>query len=290
MRRSVSLLAVMICATAVACAQSEAGLREYFEGKTVVARLDLPASKTGVDIYPETTPPLNFPEYGRRLKQFGIAIRRNEPVTITKVRVNPKSIEFQLGEADLGGGGDGASPDVYVAADKSPRERKLERDVETETDSDRKEKMQRELDDLRQQRSREDARLRAALAQMSALRQESERQRASNGGSRFNLMFPNGVPARALNPDYVISALKQWVDFDEERSQPATSVEPVRAAGLRKGMSESELQRIFGDPIKREPSTMGDLHVEVLTFRKDGSTLEATLVEGVLVRFNQWSD
>jgi len=55
-------------------------------------------------------------------------------------------------------------------------------------------------------------------------------------------------------------------------------------------MSESELQRIFGDPIKREPSTIGDLHVEVLTFRKDGSTLEATMVEGVLVRFNQWSD
>ena len=279
----------MICATGAVFAQSEAALREYFEGKTVVVRLDLPASKAGVDIYPEAVTPLNYPDYGKRLKQFGIAIRRNEPVTIANVRVNPKSIEFQVGEGDISAGGNGGSPDVYVAADKSSRERKLERDVETETDPERKEKMQRELDDLRQQRSREDARLRAALAQMSALKQESDRQRG-NAASRFNLVFPNGVPSRALNPEYVMSALKQWVDFDEERSQPAASVEITPAAGLHKGMTEAELQRIFGDPVKREPGNMDDLRVEVLTFRKDGTTLEATMVEGVLVRFKQWSD
>ena len=47
---------------------------------------------------------------------------------------------------------------------------------------------------------------------------------------------------------------------------------------------------LYGAPVKRETGTEGDLRVEILTFKRDGSTLEATMVEGVLVRFRQWSD
>jgi hypothetical protein len=92
----------------------------------------------------------------------------------------------------------------------------------------------------------------------------------------------------------VRSALRNWIDFTPaERSSPpppAASEDTSSPAGLHKGMTEAELLRLFGDPVKREAGTEGDLRVEVLTFKRDGSTVEATMVEGVLVRFRQWSD
>ena len=141
-------------------------------------------------------------------------------------------------------------------------------------------------------RQKDDARLKAALAQLSAT---SGDRSGTSTTSRINLVFPGGVPAHALDPDYVRSALKSWIDFsaNERPSPPQRSVvleDTSAPAGLHKGMTESELLRLFGDPAKREAGTEGDLRVEVLTFKRDGSTVEATMVEGVLVRFRQWSD
>jgi hypothetical protein len=202
------------------------------------------------------------------------------------VKVNKRNIEFQLGGGGFGTAGDDTSTSVpVVTADKTRREKDLEQEVKRETDPARKKKQQEELDDLRKERSRENTRLEAAVAQAEAIKQDSVRQRAAAGGSRFNLVFPAGVPAGALTPQYVMAALKTWVEFDA--AGPAGS---APAAILRKGLSEAELQRLFGDPVKREPGASSDFHVEVLTFRKNGATLEATMVEGVLVRFKQWSD
>lgn len=292
MRQRLALFALLFCASGYLCAQSEDVLRDYFEGRMVVVKQDLPASKTAIDVYPDSPSTFNYGDYGRRIKQFGVAIRRNESVPLTSVRVSDKSIELQLG-GSVGAEGNDSSPAASVAVEKSPRERNLEREAERETDPERQAKMQQELDTLRKQRQREDARLKAALAQLST--GNEDRKGAVSAVSRINLVFPGGVPARALNPDYVRSALKSWIDFNAaERSSPPpalasedTSSSPT---GLHKGMSETELVRLFGDPAKRETGTEGDLHVEVLTFKRDGSTLEATMVEGVLVRFRQWSD
>jgi len=252
---------------------------------------DLPASKPGIDVFPDSASTFNYADYSRRLKEFGVAIRRNQSAPVTSVKVRDKSIELQLGGSAAPEGTDN-SPAASVAVEKSPRERILERDVERETDPERQAGMQQELDTLRKQRQKEDARLKAALAQLST--GSDDGSRFASLGSRINLVFPGGVPARALNPDYVRSALKSWIDFvPVERSSPPPppiSEDSSAPAGLHKGMTEAELQRLFGDPAKREASTEGDLHVEVLTFKRDGSTVEATMVEGVLVRFRQWSD
>ncbi|PYY01170.1 MAG: hypothetical protein DMG64_15120 [Acidobacteria bacterium] len=291
MRRTLVLTALAFGGAVYLCAQSEADLRDSFEGRTVVVKQDLPASKTGIDIFPDSSTPINYADYGRRIKQFGVAIRRNQSVPLTSVRVNDKSIELQLGGSATAEA-DNASPAASVAVEKSPRERALERDIQNEADPERQAKMQQELDTLRRQRQREDARLKAALAQLAS--STDDRQRAAAAVSHINLLFPGGVPARALNPDYVKSALRSWIDFPAVERPIASTTAPsddnFPAAGLHKGMTETELVHLYGAPVKRETGTEGDLRVEILTFKRDGSTLEATMVEGVLVRFRQWSD
>ena len=286
---------LLFCASGHLYAQSEDALREYFEGRTVVVKQDLPAGKSGIDVYPDSGSPVNYADYNRRLKQLGVAIRRKEAVPLTSVKVREKSIELQLGGSSGAAGSEGNdnSPAASVAVEKSPREKSLEREVERETDPERQAKMQQELDTLRKQRQKEDARLKAALTQLATPGNGSSG--VPGATSRINLVFPGGVSARALNPEYVKSALKSWIDFnvtDRASPPPPTAVpdEASSTAALHKGMTEGELVLLFGDPAKREAGTEGDLRVEVLTFKRDGSTLEATMVEGVLVRFRQWSD
>jgi hypothetical protein len=306
MRQWMVWSAVAVCASSFAGAQSEPALWQYFEGRTVIAKVDLPATKAGLDVYPDSSAAMNDARYGKQLKQFGIAARRNEAVTITDVRVKPKSIEIELAAGDSGSE---TSPSVYVVAVKSQRERNLENDLQHETDPLLKERMEKEMDTLRQRREREDARLKAALAQLSRANPDQDRQRPQESGARFNLIFPGGVPSRALAPEYIMTALKPWIDFDQDRLStpvaqkpaaraPEPSPEPppslpeqaAHATELHKGLTEVELQHLLGDPVKREPSVEGDLHVEILTFKKDETTVEATMVEGVLVRFRQWSN
>jgi hypothetical protein len=300
MRQWVAFVAVAICASHPLFAQSEAALWEALEGRTAIAKVDLPATKSGVDVYPDGSPAANEAQYGKQLRQFGAAARRKEPVTVTDVKLNPKSIEIELGRSDSG---TDSSSQVYVAAAKSPRENALERDLDRETEPESREQIEKELGELRARRAREDARLRAALAQLTRDGQDSNRGRTASG-TRFNLVFPSGVPSRALRPDYVMAALKPWIDFasapeaasdaanqppqhppQKEGSEDTSSVQE-----LRKGMTEPDLKRLLGDPLKREPYLEGDLHVEILTFKRNDATLEATMVEGVLVKFKEWSD
>ena len=304
MWQRVAWFALAIAATGSVHAQSEAALREYFEGMPVTARVDLPAAKAGVDIYPDAAPAINNAQLGKQLRQSGIAIRRDDPLTVKTVRVTGKSIEVEFGPSDSRNSSSDTTPVVYATTEESQREKKLEQDIDRETDPARREKMQQDLDELLLRRAREEARLKAAMAQIAAARarEDSDRQRAAGAGARFNLLFPGGIPSRALSPEYLMAALRTWIDFDREPPTVATedsasaiarqssTAEPASPPNeLRKGLTESELQRMLGDPIKREPRTLGDFHVELLTFRENGTIVEATMVEGVMVRFTQSS-
>src|SRR5438309_8764821 len=183
MRSRLAVFILLICVSSYLCAQSEDALREYFEGRMVVLKQDLPASKTGMDVYPDSSSTPNA-DYNRRIKQFGVAMRRNQSVPLTSLRVRDKSIELQLGGNGAPDASDN-SPAPSVAVDKSPRERSLERDLERETDPERQAKMQQELDSLRKQRLREDARLKAALTQLGT--NSEDRRRAMSVVSRINL-------------------------------------------------------------------------------------------------------
>ena len=86
---------------------AEAELQRAFEGKMVRVRLDMPATSMGVDIKPQAQKPLDFNSYSARVKGNGVALRRGEEVMVTKVKLTPKLIEFQLG-----GGGYGTFSDA----------------------------------------------------------------------------------------------------------------------------------------------------------------------------------
>lgn len=206
LRILVSLAALLLAPLSLA-AQSERALRQYFEGRQVTAQLDMPGTEDGIDIYPGTAQPLDYPRYATRLKDFGVAIRNGQSVMVTKIKVKDKLIEFQLGGGGFGTFGDDDATSVSVTAvAKSQRERDLEKSIKTEKDRDTKRELERELDDLRQAREREDRRNEAIATTASEQKREHVRQRRLEGGSRFNLRFRHGVPASALTPEGIV----QW--------------------------------------------------------------------------------
>src|SRR5688572_25563623 len=133
--RSVFVLSFLVAAVQPAHAQSEEALRAFFEGRTVVVRMEMPGSERGVDVYPGYMQPIDFPRHADRLKDYGTSIRRGEEVLITKVKVKKDLIEFQLGGGGYGTFGDDSSPSISVPlAAKTQREKNLEKDIEKTTD------------------------------------------------------------------------------------------------------------------------------------------------------------
>src|SRR5205823_8616118 len=131
-----------------ALAQSEAELKDFFEGKSVRVKIDMPATQMGIDVWPDARRPMDFNEYSQRLKSNGVSVRNGDSVMITKVRIKDKLIEFQLAGGGYGTFGDDTSGSVYTpSAPKTQREKDLEKWVRDETDPARKRRLQRELDD-----------------------------------------------------------------------------------------------------------------------------------------------
>jgi len=52
--------------TSVLSAQSEAALKEYFEGRMVTPKLAMPGTEDGVDVYPGSARPLDYSRYASR--------------------------------------------------------------------------------------------------------------------------------------------------------------------------------------------------------------------------------
>jgi hypothetical protein len=278
-------------------AQSEAALRQAFEGKAVVTKIDLPATSEGVDIYPDAPAPLDFSRYASRLKQAGTAVKTGESIMVTKVRVRDSHIEFQLGGGGYGTFGDMSSSYVDVpSASKTTREKNLERDLKTEKDPEKRRRMREELDDLRKERQREDARNRAASASAEEARKANIREQALASGSRFNIRYRATLVAGQLTPESVIQALGKYVEFTPEQlaqsstgAVNATSYRPslgaTGLAALRKGASRAELESALGKPISSSERAEGTLKVVTLVFRGELGVIEAELVEDVLIRY-----
>ena len=280
-------------------AQSEAALRDYFEGKSVTLKVAMPGTEAGVDIYPADAKPLDYPRYAGRLKDNGTAIKAGQQAMVTKVRVKGTHVEFQLDGGGYGTMGDETSPSVSVpSAEKSKRERNLEGELKRETDPDRRREIKEELDDLRKDREREDARNRAEVADATEQKRESIRQRRLEGGSRFNVRYRDALPASALTPAGLKSALAEYVTFDDEPSAAATGAPLTNApapappaAGLpRKGMSIEEVGVLLGAPVDSAERKEGRLGVVTRNYRAPAGRVTAEFVEGVLIRYSITSE
>lgn len=268
-------------------AQNEAALKQYFEGRTVTVKLDMPATQAGIDVWPGTNPPIDFSKYASRIKSSGTAIHAGDAVLVTKVKVKDDLIEFQLGGGGYGTFGDNTSSSVPVAAtEKSTKEKNLERDIKKEKDPAKKKAMQDDLDELQDEREREDARNQAAVAQAEETKKQNIRQQALGSGSRFNLRYRNQVPSSALTPEGIMAALAQYVDFTDG-TPAAVNPEP---GSLRKGLTRAEAEAILGAPQKAEEGTEGTLRTVKATYASAMGRVEALFVEGILVRYSVSSD
>ena len=293
------LVPVLLAAlTGRLAAQSEAALKEYFEGKTVTPKLALPGTEEGVDIYPGTARPLDYPKYAGRLKKYGTAIKPGEPVTVTKIRVKSKHIEFQLGGGGYGTFGDETSSNVNTEeAPKTTREKNLEAEVKRETDPVKKRAMNEELDNLKAERERENARNRSAVAEAEEHRKQNVRQRRLEGGSRFNIRYPAGVPAEALAPQSIMRALAQYLAFEPAGSAAAPPSIPLQPAaqsprsGLpRKGMLLQDVDALLGSAAKSSERKEGTLRVQTREYATPDGRVTAEFVEGVLIRYRITSE
>jgi len=283
------LFALLFLAPLPAAAQSEAVLRQFFEGKTVAPRFDLPANKAGVDVYPQRAYPLDYAELGKRLKAHGASVRAGQPILVTRVRVKERNIEFHLGGGGYGTLGDDTDTSVYLPlAEKSQREKNLEKELKNETDPAKKKKIREELDALRTQRAREDARSEALASVAEEQKRTGVRLRALDAGSRFNLWYPQGIAAEDLTPEAVMRALAAYVDF----SSAIASGAPVASAPttLRKGLLLEEVEALLGRHDSSSEREQDGLRLLLRTYRGASGRVEATFVEGVLVRYTISSD
>src|SRR5258708_5904583 len=97
-------LVAITCAPAQA--QTESELRDFFEGKSVIVKLDMPATQEGIDVFPDARRAIDFAQYSARVKATGVAIRSGESVLVTKIHLKDKLIEFQLAGGGYGTFGD----------------------------------------------------------------------------------------------------------------------------------------------------------------------------------------
>ncbi len=87
--RLIALCLMLWLVTAPAAfGQNGAQLSQSFVGKSVVVKLDMPASQQRIDVYPQRNPPFDYGAYAQRLKRFGTTLRTGDSVVITKVNRN----------------------------------------------------------------------------------------------------------------------------------------------------------------------------------------------------------
>jgi hypothetical protein len=270
-------------------------LRQFFEGRSVTVYIDMPATSKGIDVYVGRPEPLEPAKVQERVGGNGVAIRDGQNVRITRINLKDDTIEFQLDGGGFNWFWDSSGSVSTPYSGKSTYEADLERDIKRETDPKRKRDLQRDLDRERNRRYREEQANREIAEAANEIRREKDRQRALDGGSRFNIRFVKKVPPQGATPDAVMEVLSPWVDFSalpggaayaKDRPRPARP-DDEHESGLRAGLSRSQVASILGPAEREESKTDGDLHKAVAVFRDGGHRLELTFVNGILVQFKE---
>ncbi|MEO5821322.1 MAG: hypothetical protein ABIT71_12535 [Vicinamibacteraceae bacterium] len=298
---------VLAAAAAPAHAQTEWDLKQAFEGKFVIVKMDMPATQRGVDLYPDRQPPMDFREYSARVREFGVALKPGDRIMITTVRVKKKNIEFQLGGGGYGVFGDDSGY-VYVPEEsKSRREKDLEKWIKDERDSDRRRRLQRELDDLRRDRERENRRARSESRELTAQKESEIASKRLDAGSRFNLWFDESrLASRLPTPREMRLMLGEHLEFEngpgprpdsrqtDSRPLPPPPPPPERGdlsrvSELRRGMSMNDVHDMLGDPTRSRAGKQGELSTITEWYDDGDRVTEVVYVGNVIVRFSTGS-
>ena len=278
---------LLLALAAPAAAQNEAALKEYFEGKRVTLRMDMPGTSDGVDVHADARRAIEYAKYRDALKRYGTAIRAGDTIVVTLVKVKKDLIEFQLGGGGFGTFGDDTSTSANLRlVEKTGREKDLEKRIKDEDDRDRRRQLQRELDDLQDRRERENRRIMAERERVEELKRERIAEERLRGGSRFNLRYEDRVPA-GLRPEDMMAALAEYVDFGGRTdARPDVAAPPEGDITMvRKGLLRGEAERAFGKPASSSERREGGIVITTLVFDVGDQRVGAEFVEDVLVRY-----
>jgi hypothetical protein len=279
-----------------------AALQSYFSGKQVVVKIDMPGSQKGVDLRYNKPSPMDWKEYGSRVKQFGVAIRQGDVARVTSLVVKHDMIEFQLDGGGFGTAGDDTNTTVTAKPlDKSDYEKDLEKQIAATDDDDKRRSLQRDLDRERARRERQDSFNQHQAHIASQQKAQTVSQNRASGGSRFNLRWSGSLPAN-LTPETVMQLLSPYVNFNAapgnaNNSAPNAGASPVSSlsddshtpatAKLKRGMKMDEVTSLFG-PGKQLSESVGDagLKTEVYQYLIGDRRVEVTFVDGLVVRYS----
>jgi hypothetical protein len=297
-------LALTGLAALPAFAQNETALKNAFMGRQVAIRVDMPASHKGVDLRFDREVPFDLKENGDRIREHDAALQAGDVIQVTYIKVKGDLIEFHLG-----GGGFNWFSDTTTrsttSSSKTVAEQDLEKQIKVETDRNRKRNLERDLDYLRRDREDRDRRANREVEEYNVKARERDMERALKSGSRFNLRFKKNVPADALTAEGFERYLDPWVDFSGRGTRKSATASSSTASSSsssssssisrasssrdwRKGTPRRDMEAALGKA-RREKSCPGDdsgLDCRIATFEDGNEEIEATFVEGILVRFS----
>lgn len=319
----IAIAAVLSASAAhTASAQDEMSLRQAFEGKMVTAKLDMPATSKGIDLFPRDGMPLSVRDLADRMKEYGTGIKSGQSVMITKVVVKGNShIEFQLGGGGYGTFGDAMSAPSSAStttAGESAEERELKRQIkEWKGGPTGRKDLEHKLSNMQAERSRENDRAKAEATQANVQREQLLMSKRAQAGSRFNIRFRDGILPYYKTPAGVMEALAQYVDFGSAMASSPNAGGPPNAASatsgasataapasnltstpagapaaanagiaaLKKGLTLEEVEKILGPATTAAEKNEGSVTILERGYRKDGTKVKAKFVNGVLVDY-----
>ena len=295
-------LALLGLSALPALAQNETALKNAFMGRQVAIRVDMPASHKGIDLRFDRDVPFDLKENSDRMREHDAALKAGDVIQVTYIKVKGDLIEFHLGGGGFNWYSDTTTKST-TSSSKTVAEQDLEKDIKAETDRNRKRNLERDLDALRRDREARDRRANEEIEDYNRKARERDMDRALKSGSRFNLRFKKHVPADALTAEGFERYLDPWVDFSGRGTRRAATSSSATASSSssstsisrasssnewRKGTPRRDMEAALGKA-RRERSCPGDdsgLDCRIATFEDGNEEIEATFVEGILVRFS----
>jgi len=296
MLQALARTVVLFCLSAPALCQSPS-LEQFFKGKEVMVKLDMPGTQRGVDLKFSDASPMNWKEYSSRLKSSGVAIHKGDVSRITNFVVKKDMIELQLDGGGFGTFGDDSSTTVSPTYEgKTDYERDLERQINVTNDPEQRRKLQRDLDRTRSNRENRNA-ANASEAQIaSQMKAQQVADKRLRGGSRFNLRWQGTIPSDLRNPEAVMALMADYLSFDgpgQGASMPPETAQKTDspAAQLHRGMSIDEVANLLGQGKLLSESVSEDgMKTQVYQYVGGGMTTRVTCVDGVVVKYSMTSN